>query len=113
MRSAFKIMGIINWEKLHSHVFCSVFIAKSENDSKVNITKTMAASRHTSASASVVYQKSGAISKYNQIDALLQNYEPIKNILLDRKIPPLPKPTSKEEEVTYPTTLHTLFKSSS
>ena len=57
----------------------------------------MAASRHNSISASAVYQRRGATSEYNRIDALLSNYETL-NPHKDRKMPPIPAPSQKEGE---------------
>mmetsp|Transcript_11330 Transcript_11330/g.13383 ORF Transcript_11330/g.13383 Transcript_11330/m.13383 type:complete len:96 (-) Transcript_11330:94-381(-) len=76
------------------------------NDPRVNITETMAASRHSSVSASAVYQKRSATRESNRID------ERIQTPYLDQKMPPVPKRAPKEEEDTYPTPSHTLSNSS-
>ena len=54
MRAPFKRMGILNWKKIHPHVFQKICITKM-NDPRVNISETMADSCHSSVSTSVVY----------------------------------------------------------
>ena len=52
---AFKLFGISNWETIRPNALRSVFITKLANDPSINIEETMAAARHGSVAASIVY----------------------------------------------------------
>ena len=67
---AYKHMGIPNWEDLTSHAMRSYFITKLSNDSRVNISETMAAARHRTAAASAIYQTRSKESSCNRLRAL-------------------------------------------
>ena len=68
---AFKLFGISNWETICPNALRSVFITKLANDPSINIEETMAAARHNSVAASVVYQERSLVSEGNRINCLL------------------------------------------
>lgn len=72
---AFKLLGIKNWNTICQHALRAVVITKLANDPSVNIEETMAAARHLSVAASVVYQERSLVSESNRINALLPQSE--------------------------------------
>ena len=67
-------MGITNYDNLKSHAMRGLFIPKLANDSGVNITELMAASRHKSASASPAYQTRSTTSECKSPFSTITNF---------------------------------------
>lgn len=75
-KSAFKRMGIMNWQKLRPHALRAWFTTILANDASVSLSETMAACRHKSVSASACYQKRSATSEANRMNSLFNALEP-------------------------------------
>ena len=69
--SAFKRLGISNWESLRGHALRGIFGTKMANASNVNLKQGLSAMRHKSVAAFLSYQKRGKESRENALAAAL------------------------------------------
>jgi hypothetical protein len=72
IQGAYERMGIKNFQTLRSHTLRGEFINRLANDDSVNLSETMAAARHKSATASVAYQTHSTTSDTNRLNALFR-----------------------------------------
>ncbi len=72
-KSAFRRMGISNWETLRPHSCRGWMVTNMANDPSVSLKQTMAAARHFTAQSSIEYQKTDAVSACNRLNSLLKH----------------------------------------
>ena len=71
IRKAFRVFGIQRWKVIRPHALRSLFNTKMSNDPNISEKEKLAACRHKSMSANVIYQDLGMQSEGHRLNCLL------------------------------------------